>query len=345
MLICFVLEVCWDDHARDLMHLINVFRTEMPRPLVGIGNSMGGTNITQLALLHPRLFSTIICIEPTINKHLRGFNFAPTFWLSKRRDIWASREEALAESRKNVFQHTWDERVRDLWNQYGLRELPTLLYPQAPETVASRAARNGTTPVTLTTTKHHEVRAYSRHAFPAPGQPLKDFQPRRETHVDLTKDEHDDMAMPFYLAAPILTFQQLPFLRPSCLYVYGAASPFASSQPQARAEKLCTTGTAVGGSGGFRAGKVKEVVLDGVGHLIPFENPALVANQAVGWLDTALADWREEDQWEREAWDKVGEREKAMLDQDWMFWMEKHYGRKASGSRSSKTLKLPDTKL
>ena len=87
------------------------------------------------------------------------------------------------------------------------------------------------------------------------------------------------------------------------------------------------------------------MILDGVGHLIPFENPTLVANQAVGWLDTALADWRREDQWEREAWDKVGEREKAMLDQDWMFWMEKHYGRKASGSRSSKTLKSPDTKL
>jgi hypothetical protein len=33
------------DHARDLLQLINLKRAEMPRPLVGIGHSMGGTNL------------------------------------------------------------------------------------------------------------------------------------------------------------------------------------------------------------------------------------------------------------------------------------------------------------
>jgi hypothetical protein len=33
------------DHARDLLQLINLKRAEMPRPLIGIGHSMGGTNL------------------------------------------------------------------------------------------------------------------------------------------------------------------------------------------------------------------------------------------------------------------------------------------------------------
>lgn len=35
----------WFDHARDLLHVINHFRSQMPRPLVGIGHSMGGNNL------------------------------------------------------------------------------------------------------------------------------------------------------------------------------------------------------------------------------------------------------------------------------------------------------------
>lgn len=35
----------WLDHSRDLMHLINLKRDEMPNPLVGIGHSMGGAQL------------------------------------------------------------------------------------------------------------------------------------------------------------------------------------------------------------------------------------------------------------------------------------------------------------
>src|SRR5436309_9378680 len=35
----------WFDHPRDLLHMINLFRTQMPRPLVGIGHSMGGCQL------------------------------------------------------------------------------------------------------------------------------------------------------------------------------------------------------------------------------------------------------------------------------------------------------------
>jgi hypothetical protein len=35
----------WHDHARDLLHMINLQRDEMPRPIVGIGHSMGGNQM------------------------------------------------------------------------------------------------------------------------------------------------------------------------------------------------------------------------------------------------------------------------------------------------------------
>ena len=38
-------EPSWNDHARDLLHLINLKRDQMPRPIVGMGHSMGGTQL------------------------------------------------------------------------------------------------------------------------------------------------------------------------------------------------------------------------------------------------------------------------------------------------------------
>lgn len=35
----------WFDHPRDLLHFINMKRNEMPRPIVGIGHSMGGAHL------------------------------------------------------------------------------------------------------------------------------------------------------------------------------------------------------------------------------------------------------------------------------------------------------------
>ncbi|KAK6811396.1 hypothetical protein RU639_012822 [Aspergillus parasiticus] len=39
----------WMDHPRGLLLIINHFRDEMPRPLVGLGHSFGGNIITNLA--------------------------------------------------------------------------------------------------------------------------------------------------------------------------------------------------------------------------------------------------------------------------------------------------------
>lgn len=35
----------WFDHPRDLLHLVNVKRAEMPRPIIGLGHSFGGAHL------------------------------------------------------------------------------------------------------------------------------------------------------------------------------------------------------------------------------------------------------------------------------------------------------------
>lgn len=34
------------DHSRDLLHMVNVFRERMPRPIIGIGHSAGATGMS-----------------------------------------------------------------------------------------------------------------------------------------------------------------------------------------------------------------------------------------------------------------------------------------------------------
>lgn len=38
---CLFFLANWYDHSRDLLHMVNHFRDEMPRPIIGVGHSMG----------------------------------------------------------------------------------------------------------------------------------------------------------------------------------------------------------------------------------------------------------------------------------------------------------------
>ncbi|KAI9039897.1 uncharacterized protein KD926_008998 [Aspergillus affinis] len=81
----------WFDHSRDLLNLVNNKRTDMPPPIVGIGHSMGGSQL----------------FVP-----LEGF--------------LAIQREAAAEtfSRSPIYK-AWDKRVLQNWLKYGLRDVPT----------------------------------------------------------------------------------------------------------------------------------------------------------------------------------------------------------------------------
>ncbi|KAI9836542.1 MAG: hypothetical protein M1819_001173 [Sarea resinae] len=309
-------EPSWDDHARDLLHMINHCRSDIRRPLVGIGHSMGATHLVHLSAIHPRLLSGLILVEPIIHPaHSDPFSVSLNQACSHRTAYWPSRTAATAAIHKNPFYTQWDRRVVNNWLKYCLRDTPSLLYPDG------RLTDQGEQPVVLTTPPLQEVAVYLR----------QNFHP--EGHVDRTM--HPDLdsthpeAYPFYRPEPPRHWtNSLPSLRPPTLYILGSASP-SSSVPGYRQELLARTGSAVGGSGGLKLGKVAELVVPGTGHAVMMEEVAAVADGAVEWL-SKVKRWynAEEEDVEMKKWRAKSQVEKFTVSEEWKKQAIAEWGRR-----------------
>lgn len=280
--------------------MVNTFRTQMPRPLIGIGHSMGGCQVAYLSLIHPRLFETLILIDPVILGRMDiSHNIGPAAASARRRERWPSRADALKFFQQSKFYKAWDRRVLDLWIQYGLRDVPTKLFPdaKAPE-------------VTLTTSKHQEVMTFLRPNFTRlPGETevssadctTSNPTLNRRTHPDFTPDT--DVQSPFYRGEATIVFNQLSALRPSVFYIFGSAS-FLTDEKSIE-EKLAVTGSGVSGSGGRAEGRVDSVILQDAGHLIPMERPEESAENIGRWIGKDMKRFWD---WERKTQEEWGDR-------------------------------------
>lgn len=298
----------WFDHSRDLMHLINLKRDEMPRPIVGIGHSCGGAQLVHMSLWNPRLFASLILIDPVIQE--RSAEIDPkdskhsiaqlsTF----RREVWPSRKEAAESFARSKFYQGWDKRVLDRWVQYGLRDLPTLLHADAQPAAALPQ-------VTLTSTVGNEVHTYLRPNYEGYGS-HSGKAVNRVTHPDL--DQNRPGTYPFYRSEPQRTFERLPEVRPSVLYIFGGRSD--TSNAKINEAKVAATGIGPGGSGGRALGRVKGVTFDEAGHLVAMEFAERTAVTCAQWLSGKsgeLARWKKEDAEWRAAWAKLSLREKQV---------------------------------
>jgi pimeloyl-ACP methyl ester carboxylesterase len=218
-----------------------------------------------------------------------------------RSDLWPSREAAGAAFRKNKFFQTWDSRVLDKYIEFGLRRVPTALYPTPVE--GGAVSPNA---VTLTTTKHQEAWNYVR----------PNFDPQDE-YTDRLLSPDLDWQVQYYFARPeaSIVYADLPHLRPSVLYIWGSKSGLTS--PQWEAEKLRLTGTGVGGSGGVPAGKVQKVVIDGFGHLVPCEQVGVCAEYAADWLEQWLKQYRTDEQFYRNHDSKKSAQDMLVTSDEW----------------------------
>jgi pimeloyl-ACP methyl ester carboxylesterase len=246
---------------------------------------MGGNNLVNLALMHPRLFESLILIDPVIARWTsQKGNITPAQSSAVRRDKWPSRKIALESFKRSKFYQAWDPRVLDLWVEYGLRELPTKLYPDVPPAI--EPYNSDSHEVTLTTTKHQEVFTFLRPVDNSFKASLDGFSEEEKkellqlTHPDL--DPSWDNSPGLYRPEPLITFNNLPYLRPSVLYIFGEISPL--SFVKMRKDKMEVTGIGPGGSGGSKAGRVKDVVVKDTGHLIPMEKVTETAQHCSEWI-------------------------------------------------------------
>ena len=295
--------------------MINHFRRDMVRPLVGVGHSFGSNIIINVALMHPRLLSSLVLLDPVISHFIKrgpAYGFGPLQSSARRRDLWPSRDAAAAAFARNPFYASWDPRVLRLWARHGLRDCPSALHPDArpPQ-------------VTLTTSKHMECFTYYRPlaqaSDPATGARVVD----KALLVDADERvRHLDPAeFAFYRPEGGSAVDRLPSLRPGVMWIFGGDSDV--NPPEVRQEKMDLTGVGVGGSGGAVRGRVRQVTIDGYGHLVPMEATARCADLAAGFVADDLAVWRAEEREFRE-WTKKPQRDKQTLDDDWWRWLGPH---------------------
>ncbi|KAL3480180.1 Alpha/beta hydrolase family-domain-containing protein [Aspergillus californicus] len=255
----------WYDHSRDLLHMVNHFRDEIPRPIIGVAHSMGCAQLVNLSIIHPRLLSTLVLLEPVIlEASFGGLN--PAIMSAKRRDLWDSPEKATASFTKGLRQ--WDPRVRDRYLRFGLRPTPTRLYNPANNPKIPKTA------VTLTTTKHQESWNFT----------TPNLEPEQAGLDRLLLPDWDaEQERPYLFSRPECwsAMRNLPFLRPGVLWIFGSRSYL--SLPEAQESKMRATGTGTGGSGGVAKGMVEKAVLPEGSHLLVLEQ--------VGWSASVSADW------------------------------------------------------
>lgn len=284
--------------------MINTFR--MPRPLIAVGHSFGANALSYAALLHPRLFHSMVLLDPVIAPYHQvpmEFRASPAAASVRRRDLWPSRDAAAALFKKSPFYQAWDPRAFDQWVKHGLHN--------------TTADPNGE--VALATTKHQEVFTFLRPTWPAFDEGGKNaINPKWVPDVGTSLKVEFSM-YPFYRPEAINTFTRMPNLRPGVIFILGGQSNVIGDDDAKKRTEI--TGIGLGGSGGLAAGRVKEVVHEKYGHFIPLEIPGFCAQHASEFIKKELGIWAEE-QREYEEWAKKTNTEKVTVSSEY----KKHLG-------------------
>ena len=269
----------WLDPARDMLHTVNHFQSEIPPPIYGIGQSWGCVHILMMSVFHSRLFAGMIMMEPTFETGHRLQSYGETAprkysdsritLLAKRRDTWPSREEARTRLRKSAYFAHYDPRVFKRLIKFGLRDKPTAQHPHA---------------VTLSTPKAQEVGSFGRPDPPLPGYPsAPDYKTRSEETV---------LVPGFYRGEVTQIRQVLPIIHPPLLYLWGTESDIGNSAYPQRI--IGQTGVGREGGGGTTTGQVKSKYIEGGDHLIPYKLPRQAAESINKWMRAALKQWSDE---------------------------------------------------
>ncbi|RAH83272.1 toxin biosynthesis protein [Aspergillus japonicus CBS 114.51] len=306
-----------DDH---LLGMVNHFSDQIKPPIVGVAHSFSCSQFVHVCIMHPRLFHSLISLEPMIQvespSKLGGRS--PVLWASTRPDLWSSEHEAEKYIRSNPFWRRWDSRAVDKYIQYGLRALPTALYPL---NTPGRPLLPGA--VTLTTTKAQEAWTYLRlNATPQiDGNDKNGALSRTERFLSpdlaLSAKEGDNNNRNYVTICPwsCIAFELLSYVRPPVFFIFGGKSHI--NIPARRQDKLDRIGTGLGGGGQVQA----EVVL-GASHMAPLQRVHDTACRMSDWLDIQLKAYREEAEFWMRHDSKKSEQNGRALSAQWMEYVQ-----------------------
>ena len=190
---------------------------------------------------------------------------------------------------------TWDARAVAALKKYGLRE-----------------SSSGS--VRTTSSKHQEIALVFMPNFGGVGKAGYDRMSVEERHAcpDIDLDDAT-IWYPIWRPECIGIMKLLPNIRPGVLYIVGSAS--GASRPEVCAQRLATTGTGIGGSGGQRLGRVKQVVVEKGSHMIAMDRHMAQVVKSVGeWLRQEMEGWRAREEVLKNGWRAKTTEERASVD-------------------------------
>ncbi|PBK71188.1 alpha/beta-hydrolase [Armillaria solidipes] len=131
---------------RDLLGKSNPDYTERDKFIL-VGHSAGTVAcVLALASFNPSntvMFDSLILVETPIYHPSAAVHHTAMYkaisTITKRHDVWASRDEARTWFRKRFPWKAWDPEVLDTYVNHGLRTLPTAFYPDKPDGVTLSA--------------------------------------------------------------------------------------------------------------------------------------------------------------------------------------------------------------
>ena len=296
-------DATWVDHSRDLWCMINHFRAQMPKPIIGLGHSVGCSQLLFLSSWHPTLFHSFVFVEPGLDPDYgRNITFPWVYRMLHRKDGWGERSEAEIKALRAQGADAWTEEAKERMRRYG---------------VFQPGGKNGDWALTVA---KDQVACLAFRLNPGmigmgPGGLDEVTLAQRELVPDSNPDDlHKGI---FYRPELQLGWDLLPGMRPWVLYVNGGASPH-FGDPKVREERAQKTGTGVGGNGGMKLGAVKQVVIEDGEHTLPFDRSLdELASHVSEWLVRESQRWSDGPKKRRGEWQN-GKTEKRAVTREFV---------------------------
>jgi len=259
----------------------------MLHPIFGIGHSIGASQLTSLALMHPSLFTGVVLIEPVIagTKEVMGIGRDKVALMAiKRKREWKSRKEA-----EKYFERAWvgwDPRVREKWNACALVD-----------------DGNEKGNVELAWGRDKELAVYM------------DMSEMRASTATGGNVEGEGVGSAVWTTYPAKVWEGLKNLAVPAMFVSGDEST--SSTLECRNYWKKETGTnRIYWPRGFER-RVELVEVKDTAHLVPFERPKECAELSGAWIQDEMARWWEERTMQRK-WRETRTEEKEKVIENWM---------------------------
>lgn len=248
--------------------------------------------------MHPRLLSSLVLIEPAIALNRdKSAGLAQCRAMLRRRESWPDRAAVEAYVKDNPYYARWDPRAIQRLLTHGFRDT---------------SSGSGDTTVMCKTSKHLDLAYMYKPNLSGIGiHGLDAITPDQRSQIPDIDPEAEWLA-PLYRPEGRLVYKTLPALRPSVQYILGGQSSY--SKPSLRNARLAETGSGVGGSGGVRAGRVREHIIGEGQHTLPMDRHMEEAAQVTaGWIGEEMEVWRKEEEQLRREWDAKAPGEKQKL--------------------------------